>query len=200
MTKLNFLLSLHEKLSGLPQKEVEERLNFYSEVIEDRIEEGLSEEEAVSAVGTVDEIAAQIIADIYQHKTETEQDKSKRQHKMWIIVLLVLGAPIWLSLLITTFAIFLSIFASLWSAIISLWAVFVSIAACTLSSILLGIGFIISKKTLPGFGLITAGIICAGLTILLFFGCKAATKGTVLLTKKSAKIIQKTFARKENAK
>ena len=175
-------------------------MNFYSEVIEDRIEEGLSEEEAVSAVGTVDEIAAQIIADIYQHKTETEQDKSKRQHKMWIIVLLVLGAPIWLSLLITTFAIFLSIFASLWSAIISLWAVFVSIAACTLSSILLGIGFIISKKTLPGFGLITAGIICAGLTILLFFGCKAATKGTVLLTKKSAKIIQKTFARKENAK
>ena len=57
MTKLKFLLSLHDKLSDLPQNEVEERLSFYSEMIEDRMEEGVSEEEAVSARGSVDEIA-----------------------------------------------------------------------------------------------------------------------------------------------
>ena len=53
MTKLQFLLALHDKLAGLPQNEVEERLNFYSEMIEDRMEEGLSEEEAVLAAGDV---------------------------------------------------------------------------------------------------------------------------------------------------
>lgn len=47
MTKIKFLLSPHNKLAGLPQDEVEERLNFYSEMIEDRIEEGLSEEKTV---------------------------------------------------------------------------------------------------------------------------------------------------------
>ena len=58
MTKIEFLLALSERLSGLPKEEKLERLNFYSEMIEDRIEEGLSEEEAVAAVGTIDELIA----------------------------------------------------------------------------------------------------------------------------------------------
>ena len=37
MTKLKFLLSLHERLRDFPQDEVEERLGFYSEMIEDRV-------------------------------------------------------------------------------------------------------------------------------------------------------------------
>jgi UV DNA damage endonuclease len=39
MTKLNFLFELREKLKGLPQNEIDERLNFYSEMIEDMVEE-----------------------------------------------------------------------------------------------------------------------------------------------------------------
>ena len=56
MTKLEFLSALGKGLSGLPQDEVEERLNFYSEMIDDRMEEGLPEEEAVAQIGAVDEI------------------------------------------------------------------------------------------------------------------------------------------------
>ena len=41
MTKLDFLFSLEKKLSSLPRKELEERLGFYAEMIEDRMEEGL---------------------------------------------------------------------------------------------------------------------------------------------------------------
>ncbi len=99
MTKLKFILSLHDKLSGLPQDEVEERISFYSEMIEDRMEEGLSEEDAVAAVGTVEEIAAQIEAEISSLKgasniQTTKNIKSKKQFKAWEIVLLVLGSPI----------------------------------------------------------------------------------------------------------
>ena len=50
MTKMQFLLSLHDKLTGLPRDEVEQRLNFYSEMIEDRMEEGLSEEEQYASL------------------------------------------------------------------------------------------------------------------------------------------------------
>ena len=64
MTKLRFLLLLQDRLSGLPQDDVEERLNFYSEMIDDRIEDGLSGEEAVAEIGLVEEIVAQIKADI----------------------------------------------------------------------------------------------------------------------------------------
>ena len=63
MTKLQFLLNLHDRLSDLPQDDVEERLRFYSEMIEDRMEDGLSEEQAVEEIGAVDAVAAQIIAD-----------------------------------------------------------------------------------------------------------------------------------------
>ncbi len=43
MNKQAFLTQLRKGLSGLPQEDIEERLAFYSEMIDDRIEEGLSE-------------------------------------------------------------------------------------------------------------------------------------------------------------
>ncbi len=175
MTKLKFLLSLNEKLSDLPQAEIEERLRFYSEMIEDRMEEGLSEEEAVLAVGSVEEISAQIKADI--SPADTAKEKPKRWRKAWGIILLVLGSPIWISLLAALFAV-------LWSVIVSLWAVFVSVVACALGGILAGLGFVCFGSSLTGTAMIGAGLVCGGLSILLFFGCNGATKGSLFLTKK----------------
>lgn len=196
MTKLKFLFALRDKLSGLPQEDVEERLGFYSEMIEDRMEEGLSEEEAVAAVGSVEEIAAQIISDIPRTK---ERVKPKRQLRTWEIVLLVLGSPVWASLLIAVFAIGFSLYAVLWSVIISLWAVFGSVAACAFAGIFSGTVFAISRYYLTGIAMISAGIVSAGLSILLFFGCKAATKGTLLLTKGITSGNKYCFVKKEEA-
>ena len=63
MTKREFLSRLNEGLSGLPQEDAAGRLAFYSEMIDDRIEDGLSEEEAVAGIGPVEKIVAQIIED-----------------------------------------------------------------------------------------------------------------------------------------
>ena len=62
MDKLTFLGLLRQGLNGLPQEDIEERIGFYSEMIDDRMEEGLSEAEAVAGVGSVEEIVPQIIA------------------------------------------------------------------------------------------------------------------------------------------
>lgn len=191
MTKLNFLFSLRDRLSALPQKDVEERLGFYSEMIEDRMEEGLSEEEAVAAVGSVEEIASQIIAEIPPVKVKAMQ---KRQLKVWEIVLLALGSPIWLSLLIAAFSVVISLYISLWAVIISLWAVFGSVVACAFAGIVSGIGFAFGDHGLTGVAMIGAGIVCTGLSIFLFYACKAATKGTVLLAKKVVLCIRKEKA------
>ena len=56
MTKLEFLESLEKGLSGLPKNDIDERIAFYSEIIDDRIEEGLSEEDAVSKIGMLSRI------------------------------------------------------------------------------------------------------------------------------------------------
>ena len=96
MSKQEFLAELRKGLSGLPQDEIEQRLTFYSEALEDRMEEGLSEEEAVSAIGTIDEIVQQIIADIPLSKIAKERIRPKRHLKVWETILLALGSPIWL--------------------------------------------------------------------------------------------------------
>ena len=50
MTKQEFLNQLRMGISGLPQEDISERLTFYREMIDDRMEEGLSEEEAVAFI------------------------------------------------------------------------------------------------------------------------------------------------------
>lgn len=196
MTKLQFLLSLHNKLSGLPQNEIEERLNFYSEMIEDRIEDGLSEEEAVSEIGTVDEIAEQIVSDIPLTKIAKEKIKPKRRIKAWEIILLILGAPLWLSILIAIFAVIFSLYLSLWAVIVSLWASFVAVIGSSLGGIMSGIVLGIYNNTLTGVALISAGLVCMGLAIFFFFGCQAVTKGIMFLSKKSILLLKKSFIKK----
>lgn len=199
MRKQEFLSALKMKLSGLPKQDIEERLNFYSEMIDDRMEDGRTEEEAVSEIGSVNEIAAQIIAEIPPYKLAKEKTKQKRRLKAWEIVLLALGSPIWLSLLIASFAVILSLYIVLWSLIISIWAVFVSLVACAFGGVAASVIFICQGNVLVGITMIGVCIVCAGLSIFLFFGCKAATKGTLLLTKKIALGIKKCFVKKENA-
>ncbi|MDE6636144.1 MAG: hypothetical protein K2K09_06010, partial [Lachnospiraceae bacterium] len=143
-------------------------------------------------------IISQIVADIPLTKLVKEKITPKKRLKAWEIVLLVLGSPIWLSLLIAAFAVILSFYVVLWSVIISLWAVFGSVIACAVSNIAGGIGFALTGS-LTGLAMTGAGIVCAGLSIFLFYGCRAATKGTLLFTKKIALGIKNCFINKEEA-
>ena len=197
MTKQQFIVAMRSKLCGLPKEDVDERIDFYIEMIDDRIEEGLSEEQAVSDVGSVDMIAQQILADVPLAKIAKERIKSKRRLRAWEIVLLILGSPIWLSLAIAAFAVILALYVVLWSVIVSIWAIFVSLVACAVGTLALGVIFAVTRNALTGIVTIGVSIFCAGLAIFMFFGCMAATKGIILLTKKIALGIKKCFVGKE---
>ncbi|MBE6757615.1 MAG: DUF1700 domain-containing protein [Ruminococcaceae bacterium] len=181
MTKLQFLLLLHEKLAHLPPDDVEEHLNFYSEMIEDRMEEGLSEEEAVAAVGDVDEIAAQIAENL---PPSDKPAKQPRRLKAWEIVLLAVGSPVWVSLLVAAAAVAAALYVSLWAVIVSLWAVFGSLVGGGFCGVAVGVGWLLSPTPLTGFALLGAGLACVGLSIPFFLGCRAATVGTLRLTRR----------------
>lgn len=199
MCKAEFLALLCKGLSGLPQDDIKERLTFYSEMIDDQIEEGLSEEEAVLAVGSVDEIVTQVVADIPLTKIAKERIKPKRWLSAGEIVLLALGSPIWLSLGIAVFAVILSLYISLWAVIISLWAVFASLAVCSIGGVLACVVFTVGGNGASGLAMLAAGIVCAGMSIFVFYGCKAATRGILLLTRKFAEWIKNCLIRKEKA-
>lgn len=174
MTKQEFLLKLRKSLHGLPEEEIEERLLFFSEIIDDRIEEGMTEEEAVLKISADDEIAV-----------IKEQIKKKKTLKAWEIVLLILCSPIWFSLLIALAAVIFSLFVALWS-------VFVLFASGAFGGIISGTVFIASGEALSGIAAVSAGMVLAGLSILTFYGCRYSTRGIFILTKKC-------FKRKEQA-
>ena len=199
MTKTEFLAQLREGLIGLPNNDIEERLSFYGEMIDDRIDEGVSEEDAVHEIGNVDKVISQIIADTPLSKLVKEKMKPKKRLHAWEITLIVLGSPIWISLMVAAFTIILSLYAVLWSVLISLWATLACVAACVFGFIAAGIVFCFSGKALSGTAMIGAGIACAGFFIFLFFGCTAATKGILLLTKKICFCVKKCFVKKEEA-
>ncbi len=198
MNKQEFLDCLRARLSGLPQTDVDDRLAFYGEMIDDRMEEGFSEEAAVADVGSVEEIASQIISDVPLSKIARERIKPKRRLKAWEIVLLALGSPIWLSLAIAAAAVLLSLYVVLWSLLISLLAIFVSFAACALGGVAASVLFFCQGNATSGILMIGASLVCAGLAIFLFFGCRAAIKGTVLLTRRIALWVKKLFMKKED--
>lgn len=193
MKKAEFISSLEKKLCGLEDCEVREHLNFYSELIDDRIEEGLSEEEAVAAAGPVHKIAAEIISEIPLVRLVKERLTPKRRICAWEIVLIILGSPLWISLAAAAFAVVVSLYASLWSVIISLWAAFLAIAVCSPAGLLSGIITVFTGETLSGITLISIGLILAGVAIYSFIGCLYATKGASRLSKISFAGIKKLF-------
>ncbi len=197
MLEKDFLDRLRQGLEGFTEAEIEERVTFYREMIEDRMEEGLAEEEAVEAAGPVDEIIAQIMKESSIPRTVKQQERPARSRRPGEILLLILGAPLWLVLLIAAFAVVLAVYLVLWAVIVCLWAVEVSLIGCALGGMAGGIVSIaLQGNVWKGVFLIGAGLVCAGLSIFLFFGCKAATKGAAVLTKKIALGIRSLFIKR----
>jgi uncharacterized membrane protein len=197
MERLDFLLQLRERLSCLPQDDMEERLTFYNEMIDDLMEEGLSEEEAVAQIGNVDEIVSQILQDTPLSTLVKERIKPKKRLKPWQILLLAVGSPLWFSLLMAALAVAISLYAVLWVLVICLWAVFAAVAACALGGMAGGGIFAASGNRLAGIATIGAALVCAGVSIFLFCGCKAATKGAARLTGKIISATKRCFMKKE---
>ena len=183
MNKSEFINSLSKKLTFLPENEINERVNFYCEMIDDRIEDGASEEDAVSSIGRIDDIVTQIVSEIPLTKIAKERVKPKRRFSTLGIVLISIGSPIWLSLLLSFFAVIFSLYASLWSVIVSFWAVFGSFIGFVFGGIIGGLVFIFSGSVASGVCIIGCGIILAGLSIFAFYGCKELTKLTLRFTK-----------------
>ena len=197
MNKQEFIELLRSKLSGLPEESVEDRISFYSEMIDDRIEAGFSEEEAISELGSVDEIVEQIISDIPFKKIARDKIKPQRQLRGWEIALLIIGSPLWIVLLASAFVVIFSVYAIMWSLIVSLWAIFASFVAVGACGIGVGFVFAVTGKAFSGISLMGASLVCLGLAIFLFFASKSATKGMATLTKKIAVGIKKLFVKKE---
>ena len=218
MNKREFLMVLRDRLRDLPEEDIQRVLDYYSEILADRIDEGMTEQEAVAALGTLDEIETQIRQESGQGTAPTESEekntleppvsampdqevpqpqKPKGSRSPWVWVLLILGAPVWGSLLVAVLSVVFSIFVSLWSGIIGLYAGVVGLFAGVLLSFLIpaACGFPQEAVLLA----IGGALVCLGLGILLLLATNAAARGLWKLSKWTIAGLVNLFKRKENS-
>jgi len=197
MNKNEFLAELRERLSGLPKEDIEKSVEYYSEMIDERIEDGLSEEDAVSAVGSVDEAVSQMTEAVPLAKLVKERLKPKRELRAWEIVLIVLGFPLWFPLILSAVIVVLAIYIVIWSVVVSVYAVAVSSAACAIALPLAGILLFTTGGVPQGLFSLGAGLIFAGLAIMMFLASNQVAKGILWLSGKFISWIKHCFTRKE---
>ena len=197
MDKKEFLAKLQSCLYGLPQKDIWQWLDYYGEMIDERIEEGVSETDAVAAMGAPQEITKKILEEIPMLTLVKERVKPKRALRAWEIVLLVLGSPIWLSLLMATIAVVISVYAVLWSVWLAVCASSLAIFGGAIGGIVLSILSFVQSNGGAGVFYIGAAAVLLGLGVLSFYGCGYLLKGIWMISKKTWLGIKSCFVKKE---
>lgn len=197
MNKAEFLSELKKRLEGISEGDIERSCDYYSEIIDDCMEEGESEEEAVAALGSMDDIVSRILSETSFAKLVIEKIKPKRKLEGWEIALIVLSSPVWLPVLLSVFAAIFIAYICIWAVIAVMYAVDLVFAASSVFGIFGGTVIMTSGKIPQGIFVIGVSLIIAGMSILLFFASNLASKLLIFITKKCALWLKGLFVKKE---
>ena len=89
MDKYDFLLALEARLEGLPEADRQASLDFYSEMLDDLVEGGMTETEAVASLGSPEAIAEEILLEMPLPKLVKAKMKKRRLSGLEITLLAV---------------------------------------------------------------------------------------------------------------
>lgn len=181
MNKIEFAAELERLLQDLPEEERKRSVDFYSEMIDDRMEDGESEEAAVAWLGSPRSVADGIM--------ENAAGNISRRRKIdpWMIVLAVMASPIWLPILVSAAAVVLSLFVSVWSVILSFAAAAIGIAAGAVGGAAVSAVMFVTQPFADAVFILGCSIMLAGVAI---FGVYASERLIVLSAKGTARLFK----------
>lgn len=174
MRKQEFLDRLERLLACLPADQVAESKAFYAEAIDDRMEDGMTEEEAVAAMGSPGDAAEAILDDLPPVPRAVAKTRRKSTALLWVLA--IVGSPIWLALLAAFAVTAVAVFACIWIFAASVWGVAaVFVAAAPVCWMFAADGFALG---LYPFALVCtgSGLLSLGLGLLTGYGALAATR------------------------
>ncbi len=184
MTREQFCERLRQSLLGLPQVEISKTLNYYAEIIDDRMEEGMSEDAAVAGMEPVDMIAARVMAD-HQSSMPPKRSLSGLQ-----ITLILLGFPLWFPLMVVAACLGVVILALMWVIVLAVWGICLGLFAGGVAAIL-NPGFVAVQagdmNTMLRIGMSLAAV---GLSVFVFYGARGAVALAAGATESLAKGIK----------
>ena len=164
-------------------------------MINDRLDEGKSEEQPVSEIGTVDEVIKQIAKDTPLVSLVAHKMKPKRRLRGWEIVLIILGFPLWFPLLLVALILSLVFYLLIWIFVIVSYVVEGSLVIAAVGSLVIFLAYLAGGE----FNLVSLGFsfMCAGGASLFVFACIGITKATLKFTKFLSRKIKQSFIRKD---
>ncbi len=121
MTRDEFLNRLGELLACLPADQVKETQEFYAEAIADRMEDGMTEAEAVAAMGTPGEVAEATLDELPAVPRAIARTKRKSTALLWALA--IVGSPVWIPLLLAFVAVAAAVYICIWVLALCVWIV-----------------------------------------------------------------------------
>ncbi len=186
MRKEEYLSALKTKLEENAIPNPESMVSFYEEMIADRMEDGMSEEEAVSAMEDISAIVENAKLDKTLPALMLDKVKESRKKAdnnslgvLWVI-LAILGFPIWFPLTITFLSLVFALYVTLWSIVLSIYAVEIALGLASVACFIGGFAILFGAIPLPT-ALCFWGIslLFAGICLLLWKPICAVTKGMI---------------------
>ena len=189
MNKTEYLRALAVLLSdpaNITPEDASRSLDYYEEMIDDRMDDGMSEEEAVAAMGSPEDAARAIFAELDPEKPNANAEKPRNKGKLSpsAVVLLVLTSPVWLSLMVAVYVI-------LWSLVITAWSVWVSLAGSALAFLVSAVIRFATLDFAQGLLFVGGTLFCAGAAVFLWFFALFVTRW---IAKASAAIFRWFFS------
>ncbi len=165
MSKADFLRLLERALAQLSEEERQKNLEYYSELLDDMMEEGMTEAEATAKLGSPNQIAQSILQEMPLGKLVSTRMKPKSGWTPLAIVLAVVGSPVWVPLLLAAVAVVLAVFVSIWALGFAAVAVVLGLVVAVVATPIIAIKA--ATLTLPvGLLLLGAGLVLLGLCVL----------------------------------
>ena len=107
---------------GVSQREIGRALEFWDEAFGDRREAGMSEEEALTDLGSVEAAATAVMEGLSPLQRGVCGLRKNRERAILVIVLLVVGAIVWVPLAVALAIAALAVYVTLWCLIVAAWA------------------------------------------------------------------------------
>jgi len=164
MTKYEFLAALEQRLSALSAEDRKRSLDFYAEMIDDRVDEGMSETDAVASLGSLDSIVSEIPgAGDGTAPLPQKAPKEKKGLRSWMWALILLGSPLWLSLLAGAIVLVIGLLGGVFGAVIGVTVGGFGLLVGGLGLLVMGILVGVSVSWSGGLFLLGSGFVCGGL-------------------------------------
>ncbi len=203
MTKRDFLDLLELRLKGkISKSELQSILEFYAQSVDERMEDGMSEQEAVQAIGSIDDIVSDIlidapIASVLGKKIKTSREGTSNK-TLWT-VLAIAGFPVWLPVAIALAATIFVLYIAIWVLVISVYVVWGALIVALPAGVYVSAKFLMAGQIEPGIAFIFAGVAGLLAAIALFRPTMSLAKKTAVLTAKYVRKIKKVIkGKKEN--